>query len=73
MFFFRYLDLTEQEKEKLGHCYKVARKLEKLAGAEQKEQDKNSDSDTDAESPSLELAPSGRSSPLSGRNLILTI
>lgn len=30
LFCYRYLDLTEEEKEKLKGSYKVARKLEKL-------------------------------------------
>jgi len=30
LFYHRYLDLTEEEKEKLKGSYKVARKLEKL-------------------------------------------
>ncbi|KAL0277827.1 UNVERIFIED_CONTAM: hypothetical protein PYX00_004976 [Menopon gallinae] len=62
----RYLELTDDLKNKLRDSYKVRKKLEKLDGVNQKEQDKNSDSDTDAEFPSLELAPSGRSSPSSG-------
>lgn len=62
----RYLDLTEEEKEKLKGSVKVAKKLEKL---ESIGQDKNySDSDDDGENneqeyPSLDSVPSDNSLP----------
>lgn len=42
----RYLDLTEEEKEKLRGSYKVARKLDKLEGRNQ-DRDSKSDDDED--------------------------
>jgi exonuclease 3'-5' domain-containing protein 1 len=62
----RYLDLTDEEKEKLKGSVKVAKKLEKL---ENIGQDKNfSDSDEDGENmeieyPSLDSVPSDNSLP----------
>lgn len=59
----RYLDLTEEEKEKLRGSYKVAKKLEKL---ENSGRDIESDSDDDNENidqeyPSLDSVPSDNS------------
>lgn len=54
----RYLELTEEEKEKLKGCHKISKKLEKL---EAMGQDKDSDSDDDEkenEMASLESNPS---------------
>ncbi|XP_026488831.1 egalitarian protein homolog [Vanessa tameamea] len=54
----RYLELTEEEKEKLKGCHKISKKLEKL---EAMGQDKDSDSDEDEkenEMASLESNPS---------------
>ncbi|XP_075228845.1 egl_like_exo domain-containing protein isoform X2 [Lycorma delicatula] len=52
----RYLDLTDEEKEKLKGSYKVARKLEKLEG-------KNKEEDGEGEFLSLESFNSGKSTP----------
>lgn len=43
----RYLDLTEEEKEKLRGSYKVARKLDKLEGRTQDRDSKSDDDDDD--------------------------
>lgn len=43
----RYLDLTEDEKEKLKGSYKVARKLEKLENMGQDKADSSDDDDED--------------------------
>ncbi|XP_046669279.1 egalitarian protein homolog [Homalodisca vitripennis] len=53
----RYLDLTDEEKEKLKGSYKVARKLEKLEGK------LRDGEDGDCEYPSLESCNSGKSTP----------
>ncbi|KAK7864898.1 hypothetical protein R5R35_001987 [Gryllus longicercus] len=68
----RYLDLTEEEKEKLKGSHKVARKLEKLENAGQ-DRDAKSDDDEDdddddegcngEEYPSLDSFNSGKTSP----------
>lgn len=61
----RFLDLTEEEKEKLRGSYKVAKKLDKLESMGQDRD--NSDSDDDAEQceqdgyPSLDSVPSDNS------------
>lgn len=69
----RYLDLTEEEKEKLKGSYKVARKLEKLENLQDrdgKSDDEDDDEDFDGcngdsgDFPSLEH--SGKTSPSSG-------
>lgn len=54
----RYLDLTEEEKEKLKGSYKVARKLEKLEGRTSREGE-----DGEGEFLSLESCNSGKSTP----------
>lgn len=69
----RYLDLTEEEKEKLKGSYKVARKLEKLENAGQDRDTKSDDEDEDdyddddgcngEEFPSLDSFNSGKTSP----------
>nr|CAD7459205.1 unnamed protein product [Timema tahoe] len=67
----RYLDLTEEEKEKLRGSYKVARKLDKLDkdrdGKSDAEDDDDDDDDEacngDSEYPSLDSYHSGRTSP----------
>ncbi|XP_063234532.1 egalitarian protein homolog [Bacillus rossius redtenbacheri] len=68
----RYLDLTEEEKEKLKGSYKVARKLEKLDSLGQDRNEKSSDEDDDedevcngvnGEYPSLDSCHSGKTSP----------
>lgn len=72
--FSRYLDLTEEEKEKLRGSYKVARKLEKLENSG-KDNNRNSDSDSDDENdndneyPSLGSTGSSTASPLSGKSI----
>ncbi|KAK3932060.1 Adenylate cyclase [Frankliniella fusca] len=43
----RYLDLTEEEKDKLRGSYKVARKLDKLEGRNQDRDSKSDDDDDD--------------------------
>ncbi|XP_054275925.1 egalitarian protein homolog [Macrosteles quadrilineatus] len=53
----RYLDLTDEEKEKLKGSYKVARKLEKLEGR------MKDGEDGDGEYPSLDSYNSGKSTP----------
>uniref|UniRef100_A0A1B6EIB7 3'-5' exonuclease domain-containing protein n=1 Tax=Cuerna arida TaxID=1464854 RepID=A0A1B6EIB7_9HEMI len=53
----RYLDLTDEEKEKLKGSYKVARKLEKLEGK------LRDGEEGDCEYPSLESCNSGKSTP----------
>nr|CAD7445395.1 unnamed protein product [Timema bartmani] len=66
-----YLDLTEEEKEKLRGSYKVARKLDKLDkdrdGKSDAEDDDDDDDDEacngDSEYPSLDSYHSGRTSP----------
>lgn len=62
----RYLDLTEEEKEKLRGSYKVAKKLEKLENIGQdRDRDSDSDDETDMnneqEYPSLDSVPSDNS------------
>ncbi|XP_066997436.2 myosin heavy chain, non-muscle isoform X4 [Anabrus simplex] len=69
----RYLDLTEEEKEKLKGSYKVARKLEKLESVGQDKDTKSDDDDDDDEEeedgcngeeyPSLDSVNSGKTSP----------
>lgn len=63
----RYLDLTEEEKEKLKGSYKVARKLEKLENLGQNRDNSDSDDeDGNEEYPSLDSYTSDNSLP--GKN-----
>ncbi|XP_055319841.1 uncharacterized protein LOC129577220 [Sitodiplosis mosellana] len=64
----RYLDLTEEEKEKLRGSHKVARKLEKLESIGQDRSNSDSEDDVepdtvDQEYPSLDSVPSDNSLP----------
>jgi len=73
-FVFRYLDLTEEEKEMLRGSLKVAKKLEKLenSGKDNRNSDSDSDNDeNDNEYPSLGSTGSGTASPLSGKLKII--
>ncbi|CAH2266279.1 egalitarian protein homolog [Pararge aegeria] len=58
----RYLELTEDEKEKLKGCHKISKKLEKL---EAMGQDKDSDSDEDEKENEMASLESNPSDPIS--------
>lgn len=54
----RYLELTEEEKEKLKGCHKISKKLEKLEAIGQDRDSDSDDDDRDNEMASLESNPS---------------
>lgn len=67
----RYLDLTEEEKEKLRGSYKVAKKLEKLENMGQDRDQSDSDDDNEVNEQdfaSLDSVPSDNSLTFSPRN-----
>lgn len=54
----RYLELTEEEKEKLKGCHKISKKLEKLEAIGQEKDSDSEDDDRENEMASLESNPS---------------
>lgn len=55
----RYLDLTEEEKDKLKGCHKISKKLEKLESIGQEKDSDSEDDDREQEMASLESNHSG--------------